>query len=50
MLMEHGFIQNFTKYKFLWVKLVKRDITVKYRVSVLGIFWSFFESIINHYY
>lgn len=47
MLMEHRFIQNFTKYKFLLVELVKRDITVKYRGSFLGIFWSFLNPLLT---
>ena len=38
---KHRFILNFTKYRFLLLELVKRDVFVKYRGSVLGIFWSF---------
>jgi len=34
---------NFNKYRYLLNQLVKRDIKLKYRRSVLGIFWSFLE-------
>lgn len=40
---KHRFIVNFNKYRFLLNQLVKRDIKLKYRRSVLGIFWSFLE-------
>jgi len=33
-------INNFKKYSFLLVNLIKRDISVKYRRSILGILWS----------
>lgn len=35
-----AYIQGFKKYSFLLVNLVKKDITLKYRRSVLGILWS----------
>lgn len=35
-----GMIETFGRYKYLLRYLVKRDITVKYRRSVLGIVWS----------
>ena len=31
-------VENFNKYKYLLVELVKKDIKLKYRNSVLGIF------------
>lgn len=40
---KHRFFVNFNKYRFLLNQLVKRDIKLKYRRSVLGIFWSFLE-------
>ena len=46
MLSDHRFIVNFQKYQFLLTQLVKRDIKVKYRNSVLGIFWSFLEPLL----
>ncbi|MCK9152242.1 ABC transporter permease [Methanobacterium alcaliphilum] len=46
-MLDHRFIKNFTKYKFLLVELVKRDITVKYRGSVLGILWSFLNPLLH---
>ena len=39
----HRFIANFAKYRYLLSELVKRDIKIKYRRSVLGIFWSFLQ-------
>lgn len=44
---NHRFIANFRKYKFLLNQLVKRDIQIKYRRSVLGIFWSFLEPLFS---
>ncbi len=34
----HRFLVNFNKYRYLLNELVKRDIKLKYRRSVLGIF------------
>jgi ABC-type polysaccharide/polyol phosphate export permease len=47
MITEHRFIANFMKYRFLLNQLVGRDIKVKYRNSVLGIFWSFLEPLLT---
>ena len=44
---NHRFFANFKKYKFLLNQLVKRDIKIKYRRSVLGIFWSFLEPLLS---
>ena len=44
---EHRFIYNFKKYRYLLTQLVKRDIQLKYRRSVLGIFWSFLEPLLS---
>ena len=43
---KHRFIVNFSKYRFLLLELVKRDIKIKYRRSVLGIFWSFLNPLL----
>ena len=43
---RHRFLLNFNKYRFLLFELVKRDIKVKYRNSVLGIFWSFLNPLL----
>lgn len=40
-------INNFLKYRYLLKELVKKDITIKYRRSVLGIFWSFLNPLLN---
>lgn len=46
-MLEHRFLTNFAKYRFLLIELVKRDISVKYRGSALGIFWSFLNPLLN---
>ncbi len=43
---SHRFILNFKKYRYLLSQLIKRDIKIKYRRSVLGIFWSFLEPLL----
>lgn len=43
----HRFLVNFNKYRYLLNQLVKRDIKLKYRRSVLGIFWSFLEPLLS---
>jgi lipopolysaccharide transport system permease protein len=45
-IIKHRFVLNFTKYRFLLLELVKRDIKVKYRNSVIGIFWSFLNPLL----
>lgn len=40
-------INNFNKYKFLLVELVKKDIKLKYRSSVLGLFWTLLEPLLT---
>ncbi len=45
-IVKHRFLLNFNKYRFLLIELVKRDIKVKYRNSVLGIFWSFLNPLL----
>jgi lipopolysaccharide transport system permease protein len=47
MITDHRFIANFEKYRFLLIQLVKRDIQVRYRSSVLGVFWSFLEPLLT---
>ena len=47
MINDHRFIVNFDKYRFLLIQLIKRDIQVKYRNSILGIFWSFLEPLLT---
>ncbi len=45
-LRKHRFFVNFSKYRYLLIELVKRDIKIKYRRSVLGIFWSFLNPLL----
>lgn len=44
---DRKFILDFKKYKYLLNQLVKRDIKIKYRRSILGIFWSFLEPLLT---
>jgi lipopolysaccharide transport system permease protein len=44
---QHRFLLNFTKYKYLLGELIKRDIKIKYRRSVIGIFWSFLNPLLT---
>lgn len=44
---NHRFIYNFRKYKFLLYQLIIRDIKIKYRKSILGVFWSFLEPLLS---
>lgn len=44
---NHRFLINFSKYRYLLSELVKRDIKIKYRRSVLGIFWSFLNPLLT---
>lgn len=44
---RHRFLLNFNKYKYLLSELVKRDIKIKYRRSVIGIFWSFLNPLLT---
>lgn len=46
-MLDHRFINNFRKYRFLLVELIKRDMFVKYKGSVLGIFWSFLNPLLQ---
>ncbi len=40
-------VDNFTKYRFLLVELVKKDIKLKYRSSVLGFLWTMLEPLLT---
>ncbi len=43
----HRLISNFTKYRFLLKELIKKDIKLKYRNSVLGIVWTLLEPLLT---
>ena len=43
----HGFLNNFYKYRFLLLELIKKDIKAKYKDSVLGLLWSFFNPLLQ---
>ena len=40
-------IKNFTKYRYLLVELVKKNIKLKYRRSYLGILWTMIEPLLT---
>lgn len=44
---NHRFLLNFSKYRYLLSELVKKDIKIKYKRSVLGIFWSFLNPLLT---
>lgn len=41
-----SFVQTIAKYEFLMEQLVSRDFKIKYKRSVLGIFWSFLNPLL----
>jgi ABC-2 type transport system permease protein len=45
--MNSRFIKNFSKYRFLFYEMVKKDIKIKYRSSVLGLFWTLLEPLLT---
>ncbi|WP_048190922.1 ABC transporter permease [Methanobacterium sp. SMA-27] len=44
---DHRFIDNFNRYRYLLIQLIIRNIKLRYRRSVLGIFWSFLEPLLS---
>ncbi|MBD5082862.1 MAG: ABC transporter permease, partial [Clostridiales bacterium] len=44
---EHTFFDTFNQYKSLIRELTRKSIKLKYRDSVLGIFWSFIQPLLN---
>ncbi|HEX3023456.1 MAG TPA: ABC transporter permease, partial [Lachnospiraceae bacterium] len=40
-------VKNFFKYNFLLSELVKKDIKLKYRRSILGLFWTLLEPLLT---
>ena len=41
------FIKNLKKYKYLFYELIKKDIKLKYRSSILGLFWTLLEPLLT---
>lgn len=41
------FIDNFKKYRFLLLELIKKEIKLKYRSSVLGVLWTLIEPLLT---
>ncbi|MDR0314384.1 MAG: ABC transporter permease [Oscillospiraceae bacterium] len=41
------YLQNFLKYRFLLSELVKKNIKLQYRNSVLGVFWTFLQPLLT---
>ena len=44
---EHTFLNTFKQYRSLLRELTRKSIKLKYRDSVLGIFWSFVQPLLN---
>lgn len=42
-----NYVSNFFKYNFLLSELVKKDIKLKYRRSILGLFWTLLEPLLT---
>ncbi len=42
-----SFVDNFKKYRFLLGELIKKDIKLKYRSSVLGVLWTLLEPLLT---
>jgi ABC-type polysaccharide/polyol phosphate export permease len=45
-IINHKFILNFKKYRYLLYELVKRNIKLTYRRSILGVFWTFISPLL----
>lgn len=43
----HVFFNNFYRYRFLLLELIKKDVKAKYKDSVLGMLWSFFNPLLQ---
>ncbi len=41
------YVQNFYKYRFLLSEIVRKNIKLQYRNSVLGIFWTFLQPLLT---
>lgn len=41
------FVNNFVKYRYLLAELIKKDIKLKYRNSVLGLLWTLLEPLLT---
>ena len=40
-------IRNFSKFRYLLYELIKKDIKLKYRSSVLGVLWTLLEPLLT---
>ncbi len=45
--MNNTFVKNLKKYKYLLYELIKKDIKLKYRSSVLGVLWTLIEPLLT---
>lgn len=43
----HTYLKNFIKYRYLMEQLIKKEIKLKYRSSVLGIIWAMLEPLLH---
>ena len=42
-----GYFKNFWKYRFLLQEIVRKNVKLQYRNSVLGIFWTFLQPLLT---
>ena len=41
------YFKNFYKYRFLFTEIVRKNIKLQYRNSVLGMFWTFLQPLLT---
>lgn len=45
--MNNKYLKNFYKYRFLLMEIVRKNVRLQYRDSVLGIFWTFLQPLLT---
>ena len=45
--MKNKYLKNFYKYRFLLQEIVRKNVRLQYRDSVLGIFWTFLQPLLT---
>lgn len=46
-MMRRNTVKKITEYRFLFEQLVRRDFTLKYKRTVLGLLWSVLSPLLN---
>lgn len=44
---KKGFFKNFWNYRYLLIEIVKKNVKLQYRNSVLGLFWTFLQPLLT---